>query len=611
MKSKFFTLSSFLWWTASITIVAMDKPNILWLSSEDHGPHLGCYGDAYATTPNIDAFAERGYRYNKASSNAPVCAPARTTIISGMYPPSTGSQHMRSRAPAPSFLKFFPLYLKETGYYTTNNSKEDYNLTTHNKGWDESSRKAHWNNRPEGKPFFAVFNFTGTHESRIRNKNPNPVHDPALATLAPYLPDIPEVRKDWAQYYDRLTEADQFFGMRMKELEEAGLSEETIVFFWADHGSGMPRSKRYPGWSGLHVPLIVHFPNKWAHLAPKGYEEGGNSDRLVAFIDFAPTMLSLAGVTIPDYYHGHAFAGDQQTEDPPYSFGFRGRMDERADFVRSITDGRYLYMRNFYRHLPHGQFVHYQQQTPTTAVWYRKFLDGELDAVQSAFWEPRPREELYDLENDYHSVNNLAESDQHQPIKNRLRQALDEHMAATGDLGFLPEPILRQIILSGTSPAESDRTQLGHAPTWGNVVLKLRDLERELPGNLGHPVPERRYWILMQLLAEGPGIAYDLNEHLLEKALDDAEPIVAVAAAECLGRFSSREDLREKAIATLMRYATFPDNEFILSIHALNALDHLKNQGRSLPEKAGKLTIEHEKIPSWGNSYRRQLINRL
>ena len=589
MKSKFFTLSCFLWWTAGIPLVAVDKPNILWLSTEDHGPHLGCYGDAYATTPHIDAFAERGYRYKKAISTAPVCAPARTTIISGMYPPSTGGQHMRSRAPAPSYLKFFPRYLQEAGYYTTNNSKEDYNLTTDNKGWDESSRNGHWKNRPEGKPFFAVFNFTGTHESRIRNNNPNPVHDPALATLAPYLPDTPEVRKDWAQYYDRLTEADQFFAMRMKEMEEAGLSQDTSVVFWADHGSGMPRSKRYPGWSGLHVPLIVHFPPKWAHLAPNGYEEGGSSNRLVGFVDFAPTMLSLAGVTIPDYYHGHAFAGDQQTEDPPYSFGFRGRMDERPDFVRSITDGRYIYMRNFYRHLPHG----------------------ELDAIQSAFWEPRPREELYDLENDYHSVNNLAESDPHKPIKTRLSQALDEHMTATGDLGFLPEPMLRKIILTGKSPAESDRTQLGNAPTWGNAVLNLRDLENELPVNLRHPMPERRYWILMQLLGEGPGIAYDLNEHLLEKALDDVEPIVAVAAAECLGRFSSRQDLHQKAIATLMRYATFPENEFILSIHALNALDHLKSQGRSLPKEAGKLTIEHEQIPRWGNSYRRQLIERL
>ena len=589
----------------------MDKPNILWLSSEDHGPHLGCYGDAYATTPHIDAFAARSYRYTKASSNAPVCAPARTTIISGMYPPSTGSQHMRSRVPVPSYLKFFPRYLQEAGYYTTNNNKEDYNLTTDNKGWDESSRNAHWENRPEGKPFFAVFNFTGTHESKIRNANPNPLHDPASVPVPPYHPDTPEVRKDWAQYYDRLTESDQHFGMRIKELEEAGLAQDTIIFYWADHGSGMPRSKRYPGWSGLHVPVIAHFPEKWSHLAPQGYEEGGSSDRLVSFVDLAPTMLSLAGAPIPDYYQGHAFAGDEQTEAPPYSFGFRGRMDERPDFVRSITDGRYILIRNYYRHLPHGQFVKYQQQTPTTAVWHKKYQDGELDAVQSAFWEPRPREELYDLQHDYHSVNDLAQSDSHLPVKTRLSQALDEHMTTTGDLGFLPEPILRNIILSGKSPAESSRAQLKHAPTWGHTVLKLRDLENELAANLGHPLAERRYWILRQLLAEGGGIAYDLNEPSVEKALDDPEPIVAVAAAECLGSLSSRPDLRQMAIATLMRYATYPENEFILSVHALNALDHLKSQGRSLPEEASKLSTAQDDSHGWGKSYRPQLIERL
>ena len=501
--------------------------------------------------------------------------------------------------------------MQEAGYYTTNNSKEDYNLTTDNKGWDESSREAHWKNRPQGKPFFAVFNFTGTHESKIRNKNPNPTHDPALAPLPPYHPDNPEVRKDWAQYYDRLTEGDNFFADRMEELKEAGLSADTIVFFWADHGSGMPRSKRYPGWTGIHVPLIVHFPDKWKDLAPKRYSEGESSDRLVSFIDFAPTMLSLAGVKIPDYYQGHAFAGNQQTSDPEYSFGFRGRMDERADFVRTVTNGRYIYLRNYYRHLPHGQFVWYQQQTSTTAVWYEKFHNGALNEIQSAFWKPRPREELYDLKEDYYSVVNLAKSAKHHRIKTRLSKALDKHLSDTGDLGFLPEPILRKIILSGISPAESKRTQLQNAPTWGNTVLRPRDLENELSGELRHPLAERRYWVLMQLLARGGGIAYDLNEHLLERALDDNEPIVAVAAAECLGTFSSRQDLHQRAITTLMQYAAFPENELILSIHALNALEHLKDQGRSLPDEASSLTTKHEAIPSWGRAYRPQLIERL
>ena len=609
MKNLFFFLS-FLVGSAA---VAADKPNILWISTEDHGPHLGCYGDEYATTPNLDAFAKRAFRYNKASSNVPVCAPARTTIISGMYPPSTGSHHMRSRVPAPDWLKFYPVYLQEAGYYTSNNLKEDYNLTTDNKGWDDSSNKAHWRNRLAGKPFFSIFNFTRTHESQIRNDNDNPHHDPAKAPLPPYHPDRIEVRKDWAQYYDRLTEADNYFAMRMKELEDAGLADDTIVWYWADHGSGMPRSKRYAGWSGLHVPLIVHFPDKWKHLAPKGYKSGGNTDRLVGFIDFPATLLSLAGVTIPDYYHGHAFAGDQQTQDPDYSYGFRGRMDERPDSSRTITDGRYIYIRNHYTHIPHGQYVLYQQRTPTTAVWNQMFKDGELNEVQSLFWQPHPREELYDLEKDYHSINNLAASKSHQAIKRKLSKVLDEHLTRTADLGFIPEPLIQREAKGGEgiSPVSSGRTMLKNAPNFGVSVLKEIDLEKDLSKKLKHPYSPIRYWAIMQLLGSNKTTVYAYNENLIVNALDDPEPIVAVAAAECLGSLTSRKAYKELAVDTLLTFAAFPGNELFLTVHALNGLEHLKDQGINLPAEAQNLTQKHEDIPRIFDYYRPQLIERL
>jgi arylsulfatase A-like enzyme len=595
---------------ASLASYAADLPNILWISNEDHGPHLGAYGDTYATTPNLDAFAKRAFRYDKASSNVPVCAPARTTIISGMYPPSTGSHHMRSRVPAPSYMKFYPSYLQEAGYYTANNSKEDYNLTIDDKGWDDSSTNAHWKNCPEGKPFFSIFNFTRTHESQIRNQNQNPHHDPAKAPIPPYHPDTPEVRKDWAQYYDRLTEGDQHFAERMQELEDAGLAEDTIVFFWADHGSGMPRSKRYPGWSGLHVPLIVYFPEKWKHLAPKDYEAGGNSDRLVAFIDFPATLLSLAGVTIPDYYHGNAFAGNQQTPDPKYSFGFRGRMDERPDSIRTVTDGRYMYIRNHYAHIPHGQFVLYQQKTPTTAVWMKMYKDGELTDIQSQFWKPHPREELFDLENDYHTINNLAESTQHQDIKKRLSDALDKHMADTGDLGFLPEPLLQKDAQKGISPAESGRGMLKNAPTWGITVLKDRDMEKDFAAGVKHPYPPIRYWTLMQMTAKKNTTVYSYYEHLVVAALEDSEPIVAVAAAECLGTMARREAHQKRAVETLLEYSAYPGNELFLTVHALNGLERLKDLGLEIPESVKQLTQKHETIPKTFDYYRPQLIDR-
>ena len=261
-------------------------PNILWLTSEDHGPAMGCYGDTNARTPNVDALAAKGMIFTCAWSTAPVCAPARTAIISGLYPSSSGGLHMRSMVSLPADLKLYPQFLREAGYYCSNNSKEDYNVRKPAKLWDESSGKAHWKNRDVGQPFFAIFNSMKSHESEIRTRPHQQVADPAKVRVPAYHPDTPEVREDWAQYYDKVGEADA----------DAGLAADTIVFYYADHGSGMPRSKRWPSDSGLRVPLVVYFPEKWKHLAPREYQPGGKSDRLVSFVDLAPTLLSLAGI---------------------------------------------------------------------------------------------------------------------------------------------------------------------------------------------------------------------------------------------------------------------------------------------------------------------------
>ncbi len=303
------------WWLGIFWLISLplsqaaDKPNILWLTCEDMGPHLGCYGDSYATTPNVDALSARGMRYRVVWSNAPVCAPARTALISGMYPNSTGSEHMRSLVPLPAEAKMYPQLLRDLGYYCTNNSKEDYNLTKVGIVWDESSPKAHYRHRPKQSPFFAIFNFTITHESQIRVRPHTLIHDPNQVRVPSYHPDTPEVRRDWAQYYDKITQMDTLVGKALKELDEAKLTDETIMFFYSDHGSGMPRHKRFPGNSGLAVPLIVVFPEKWKHLAPKDYQPGGISDRLVSFVDFAPTLLSLAGEKPKPWMQGSAFLG--------------------------------------------------------------------------------------------------------------------------------------------------------------------------------------------------------------------------------------------------------------------------------------------------------------
>src|SRR6266545_2020752 len=283
-----------------------ERPNILWLTCEDIGPQLGCYGDAYADTPNLDRLAAGGMRYRYAWSNAPVCAPARTTIISGLYPPSTGSEHMRSMTSLAPEMKMYPTLLREAGYYTSNNAKEDYNLEHTGKVWDESSQRAHWRKRAPGQPFLSVFNFLITHESQVRTRPHKWIHDPGKAPVPPYHPDTLEVRQDWAQYYDNITTMDGMEAKVLKELHDDGLTDSTIVFFYGDHGAGMPRSKRWPYNSGLHVPLIVHVPEKFRHLAPKEYRPGGTSDRMAAFVDLAPTVASIAGIKPPAYMQGSA-----------------------------------------------------------------------------------------------------------------------------------------------------------------------------------------------------------------------------------------------------------------------------------------------------------------
>ncbi len=342
MRTLIFALLVAVSLAALTSAEAAPRPNILWITSEDNGPHIGAYGDRFADTPNIDRIASRGMIYVNAWSTAPVCAPARTTIISGLYPPSTGAEHMRSSTRLPASMKMYPQYLREAGYYCTNNSKEDYNLEKPGEVWDESSRKGHWRNRKPGQPFFAIFNFTTSHESQIRKRPHTPVHDPAKVRVPAYHPDTPEVRRDWAQYYDKITEMDAQVGRVLGELEQDGLEQDTIIFYYGDHGSGMPRSKRWPYNSGLNVPMIVSVPEKFKELAPKGYVRGGKSDRLVGFIDLAPTLLSIVGIQPPDSMQGHAFLGKYEAPEQPYGYGFRGRMDERYDMLRVVRDKRYI-----------------------------------------------------------------------------------------------------------------------------------------------------------------------------------------------------------------------------------------------------------------------------
>ena len=557
---------------------AVDRPNVLWITSEDHGPQIGCYGDGLARTPNVDALAAKGMIFKHVWSVAPVCAPARTCLISGVYPSSTGGLHMRSMVSLPKEMRMYPQILREAGYYCSNNSKTDYNLREPGKVWDESSGAAHWKKRPEGQPFFAIFNSNKSHESQIRKRPHQQVTDPSRIRVPAYHPDVPEVREDWAQYYDQVSEADADAGTVLKEIEVAGQAGDTVIFYYADHGSGMPRSKRWPCNSGLQVPLVVYFPEKWKHLAPKEYAAGGKSERMISFADLAPTVLSIAGIKPPDWMQGHAFAGPHQSEPQPFLHGERGRMDECIDLVRSTTDGRYVYLRNYFPHVSQAQRVAYQFETPTTRVWHQLFSEGKTNVEQSIFWQvPKAPEELYDLETDRDEVKNLAGSPEHRAVLEKLRAAQREHLVRVKDVCFLPEVEMHSRAV-GSTPYEIARDP---AKFPLERVLKAADLASNLdPAAVDVLIPLMgdsdsavRWWATLGLLMRG-GEAVTKNVEVLEKALGDASPAVRIAAAQALGSFGDAEALG-KALSTLGELAPPDRNGVLVSMSALSAIEAL------------------------------------
>lgn len=566
------------------SVRAVDRPNLLWLTCEDTGPQLGCYGDAYAKTPNLDRLAARGLRYRRVWSVAPVCAPARTAIISGLYPSATGSEHMRSLVPMPRGAKMFPQYLREAGYYCSNNSKEDYNLVKPGRVWDESSPRAHWRNRSAGQPFFSVFNYTESHESQIRRPEPRFDHDPARAPVPPYMPDTPEVRSGWAQYHDRVSEVDGRVGRALRELEEAGLGEDTIVFFFGDHGSGMPRSKRSACDSGLRVPLLVYYPPRWRWLAPPEYGEGEESERLVSFVDLAPTMLSLAGIDPGRRFHGQAFAGPHAPRRGPGElFGLRGRMDERYDLVRSVTDGRYVYVRNYHPHRPHGQRVAYMFQTPATAAWKARHAEGVLDPAQRAFWEPKASEELYDLEADPYETANRVGDPRLGAVVERLRMALERQQRRWGDVGLVPEAeMLRRA--AGSAPGDL-RAGSGRRGMVRLVDVAARAANREA-GEV--PVLRRwardadaavRWWAALGFLVRGE-VGVMGNVEVLTALMADVNPSVRVMAAEGLASHG-QGSVREAAMECLLAMADARRVDYFDAVAALNAIDGMREQFRA------------------------------
>lgn len=429
---------------------ARQPPNILWITAEDMSPKLGCYGDALARTPHIDRLAKEGIRYTRVFATVPVCAPSRSSIITGMYPTTIGSQNMRTTARTASLdkitdpkslaipeyevvpppeVKCFTEYLRANGYYCTNNSKTDYNFKPPLTAWDENSNKAHWRDRPKGKPFFAVFNMMDTHESKVWGmKNEPLITDPGKVILPPYYPESPVIRRDMARVYDNIALMDEKVGQLLKTLEEDGLLENTIVFFYSDHGDGTPKAKRWVYDSGIKTPLIIRFPGK--------KNAGTVNGQLISFIDFAPTVLSLAAIKIPGYLQGKAFLGTQKQTPSAYLFASRDRMDPAIDVIRAVRDKRYKYIRNYQPEKPYIQSIPYRDQMELMQELFRLEKEGKLNEVQKLwFRKSKPIEELYDTQADPHEVENIAENPAYRAVLKRMRKVHEKWVKKTNDLG--------------------------------------------------------------------------------------------------------------------------------------------------------------------------------
>lgn len=585
----------------------LPPPNILWLVSEDNSPFLGCYGDNFATTPNLDHLAAQGIRFNNAFATAPVCAPARSTLITGMYPSSMGTENMRSWYVVPNFIKLFPAYLKQAGYYTTNNKKTDYNLLplTHRilEAWDESSENATYKNRSANQPFFAVFNTEISHERFIHTPLKTLQHNPKQAPIPLYHPRTPEMEHDWAQYYDKITEMDTWVGQKLAELEEAGLAENTIVFYYSDHGGVLGRSKRYLYESGLKVPLIVRVPKKYQHLI--NVPATSISNDMVSFVDFAPTILKLAGVPIPSYMQGQPFLGNKLSAAKTYAVATRGRMDERLDLSRTIRDKKYRYVRNYMPHKIYGQYLAYLWKAPSMSSWENQYKQGLLNKVQATFWQKKPFEELYDIEADPHNINNLAANTVYANVLKKLSVELDEWMLKYRDAGFIPEGMITTITKKSIYDfAQSSAYPLKEILVIANIAAAANKSNLDvLINNMSSENQIIRYWAAMgcRILQKD---AFKAKQKLIN-LLNDKSVCVQIVAAEALYYL----DEPAKSLNTLKK--ALKNKNRMVRLQALNVLSDIGAHALPIKNEILKLTLNNPAEAQYDAIAANHIINNL
>lgn len=570
-------------------------PNILWLTFEDTSPEfIGIYGNLTAKTPTMDQLAREGVRFNYAFSTGSVCSPSRSALITGVKTYELGTGNHRSAYPIPDFIHGFPKYLKDAGYYTTNNSKTDYNTSDAQRvvkeSWDESSGKAGWWNRREGQPFFAVFNSNSSHQSRtmtwpyaqyqkeILDQLPDSMkHANANVFMPPYYRESPEMRKQMARVNNSISKTDLEFKKLLDRLEKEGLRQNTIIFLYADHGEGMPRSKTNGIGLGHRVPFVIWFPEKYQHLSPWG-KAGSVTDEMIDFTDLPPTVLALAGITIPDYMKGRVLVGPQRKPEPKYLFLSSDRSDESYDMTRTVIQGKYAYSRVFVPYIQELRYLLYMDMGEITEQIRHDYKAGKLSATERQMLEPRPAEYLYDMEKDPWEINNLAEDPAYAKMLRRFRKVQAKEILQHKDVLFLPEYEIAQI--SKTTTPYQYRAQLDLKPIYNMAKWSGYRMEKakkiQIKG-LKDANKFVRYWALLGLKSNIKAIS-DLEKFALPALLDDPYLPNRIIAASLVSELSDGPVPRKVLMDGIQ------SNDDDLSNLAIQQIMYQPNAASFLPE---------------------------
>ncbi len=597
---------------AANIVAAQHKPNILWITIEDTSPQfIGCYGNKDARTPVIDQMAKEGIRFTNAFSTGTVCSPSRTAIITGVKTYRTGTGNHRSKYPVPDFMKGFPYYLRKAGYFTSNNLKTDYNVANEkqyiseawdecygNGGWgtlydgnkdtfEESSDEAGWWHRKPGQPFFAVFNFVNSHQSRTMTFPYQWYRKNVLDKLSenerigdndfkipPFYKDTPAMRKQFARVYNSIKLTDDEIGELLDRLDKDHLRDSTIIFFYADHGEGEPRGKTNGINLGYRVPFIIWVPEMYKDLSPWG-KSGVVTSELIDFEDLAPTIISLAGGKVPNYMHGRILMGKNHSKPTDYLVLSEDRSDNGIDMVRTVTDGKYVYSRNYMPFMPQCRYIRYMEISEIKQQMRKDLASGELDQLQKSLFTPRPPEYLYDIDNDLWETHNLANDPDKEPLLRHMRTELTTEILNSRDVMFLPEYEVAS--LSDTTTAYQFRGNEKNYP------IDQIYMAASLSGFRGKEVTAKqirmlhdsnkiiRYWASIGLRSQSSTDLKSYKAEITRAMTDSYPPVVVTAASIAWNTYGGK-----KAEETLKKYCKSENPQ--LALMAINYLLYTANK---------------------------------